>query len=63
MDEPSQSAEFPVGESFARALTEATQSLVCVLDRAGRILLFNEACERATGFAARSSSVATPATS
>ena len=50
MDEPSQSAEFPVGESFARALTEATQSLVCVLDRAGRILLFNEACERATGF-------------
>ena len=50
MDEPSQPAEFPVGESFARTLTEATQSLVCVLDRAGRILLFNEACERATGF-------------
>jgi PAS domain S-box-containing protein len=50
MDEPRQSAEFPVGESFARILTEATQSLVCVLDRDGRILLFNEACERATGF-------------
>jgi PAS domain S-box-containing protein len=50
MDEPGQSAEFPVGESFARILTEATQSLVCVLDRDGRILLFNEACERATGF-------------
>ena len=50
MDEPSQPAEFPVGESFARTLTEATQSLVCVLDQAGRILLFNEACERATGF-------------
>ena len=50
MDEPRQSEEFPVGESFARALTEATQSLVCVLDREGRILLFNEACERATGF-------------
>ena len=50
MDEPSQPAEFPVGESFARTLTEATQSLVCVLDREGRILLFNEACERATGF-------------
>jgi PAS domain S-box-containing protein len=50
MDEPSPSAEFPVGESFARTLTEATQSLVCVLDREGRILLFNEACERATGF-------------
>jgi len=38
------------GESFARTLTETTQSLVCVLDREGRILLFNEACERATGF-------------
>jgi PAS domain S-box-containing protein len=50
MDEPNQPAEFPVGESFARTLTEATQSLVCVLDREGRILLFNEACERATGF-------------
>jgi PAS domain S-box-containing protein len=50
MDEPSQPAEFPVGESFARTLTEATQSLVCVLDREGRILLFNDACERATGF-------------
>jgi PAS domain S-box-containing protein len=42
--------EFVVGDSFARILTEATQSLVCVLDRGGRILLFNEACERATGF-------------
>jgi PAS domain S-box-containing protein len=42
--------DFPVGESFARILTEATQSLVCVLDRDGRILLFNEACEKATGF-------------
>jgi PAS domain S-box-containing protein len=42
--------EFVVGESFARILTEATQSLVCVFDREGRILLFNEACERATGF-------------
>ena len=50
MNEPTRSSEFPVGESFARTLTEATQSLVCVLDREGRILLFNEACERATGF-------------
>ena len=50
MDEARHSPEFPVGESFARILTEATQSLVCVLDRDGRILLFNEACERATGF-------------
>src|SRR4051794_29953152 len=50
MDEAPQTGEFLVGESFARILTEATQSLVCVLDRDGRILLFNEACERATGF-------------
>jgi PAS domain S-box-containing protein len=42
--------QFVLGDSFARILTEATQSLVCVLDRDGRILLFNEACERATGF-------------
>src|SRR5919108_2744621 len=50
MDDAQQPGEFVVGESFARILTETTQSLVCVLDRQGRILLFNEACERATGF-------------
>jgi len=50
MDEANQTGDFIVGESFARILTETTQSLVCVLDRDGRILLFNEACERATGF-------------
>ena len=37
--------------AFADALAETTQSLVCVLDRDARILVFNEACERATGFA------------
>jgi PAS domain S-box-containing protein len=50
MDDAPQTGEFVVSESFARILTEATQSLVCVLDRDGRILLFNEACERTTGF-------------
>lgn len=50
MEEPPETGAFVVGESFARILTETTQSLVCVLDRDGRILLFNEACERATGF-------------
>src|SRR3954471_9106402 len=50
MEQPTQSGQFVVGESFARILTETTQSLVCVLDRDGRVLLFNEACERATGF-------------
>jgi PAS domain S-box-containing protein len=38
--------------AFAAALSETTQSLVCVLDRKGTILSFNGACERATGFAA-----------
>ena len=38
------------GRAFADALAETTQSLVCVFDRDGRILVFNQACERATGF-------------
>jgi PAS domain S-box-containing protein len=50
MEKPTEPAAFEVGESFARILTATTQSLVCVLDREGRILLFNEACERATGY-------------
>jgi PAS domain S-box-containing protein len=37
--------------AFAQALAETTQTLVCVLDRHGRILYFNDACERSTGFA------------
>lgn len=36
--------------AFAQALTETTQALVCVLDRRGRILFFNDSCERTTGF-------------
>ncbi len=50
MPEAPQPGEFVPGESFARILTETTQSLVAVFDREGRILLFNEACEQATGF-------------
>ena len=50
MEEPAEPRAFEVGESFARILTETTRSLVCVFDREGRILLFNEACERATGY-------------
>ncbi len=42
--------DFVLGDAFARILTETTQSLVCVLDAQGRIVLFNDACERATGF-------------
>jgi PAS domain S-box-containing protein len=44
------STDFVLGDQFARVLTETTQALVCVLDSEGRILLFNDACERATGF-------------
>ena len=44
------SGEFVLGDDFARVLTETTQALVCVLDSGGRILLFNDACERSTGF-------------
>jgi len=50
MDDSLPPQDFVLGDSFARILTETTQSLVCVLDRDGRIRLFNEACERATGF-------------
>jgi PAS domain S-box-containing protein len=44
------SSEFILGDDFARVLTETTQALVCVLDSGGRILLFNDACERSTGY-------------
>jgi PAS domain S-box-containing protein len=44
------SSEFVLGDEFARVLTETTQALVCVLDSDGQILLFNDACERSTGF-------------
>jgi hypothetical protein len=44
------SGEFRLGDEFAAVLAETTQSLVCVLGEDGRVLLFNDACERATGF-------------
>jgi PAS domain S-box-containing protein len=50
MDEQLQAEDFVLGDAFARILAETTQSLVSVLDREGRILFFNDACERATGF-------------
>lgn len=45
-----QPRNFELGDAFAEVLTETTQALVCVLDRNGHVLLFNDACERATGF-------------
>ena len=50
MDDPPRNSNFELGDAFAEVLTETTQSLVCVLDRDGRIMLFNDACERTTGF-------------
>jgi PAS domain S-box-containing protein len=47
----SRTPDFILGDEFAKVLTETTMSLVCVLDHAGRILFFNDACERVTGFA------------
>ena len=49
MSAPRHTDGFKLSEEFARVLAETTQSLVCVLDEAGRVLL-NDACERATGF-------------
>jgi len=42
--------DFVLGDEFAKVLTETTMSLVCVLDQDARILFFNDACERVTGF-------------
>jgi PAS domain S-box-containing protein len=50
MNEQPETGSFVLGDAFARILTETTRSLVCVLDRNGRILFFNDACEQATGF-------------
>jgi len=46
----SRTPDFILGDEFAKVLTETTMSLVCVLDQDARILFFNEACERVTGF-------------
>jgi PAS domain S-box-containing protein len=50
MGDPPRNSNFRLGDAFAEVLTETTQSLVCVLDENGRIMLFNDACERTTGF-------------
>jgi PAS domain S-box-containing protein len=42
--------DLDLGGAMEAVFTE-TESLVCVLDEEGRLLLFNEACERATGYA------------
>ncbi len=41
------------GFDFATAILEACAALIVVLDRDGRIVRFNRACERLTGFSSR----------
>ena len=43
--------EAPPDRDFGAALLDTAQTLICVLDREGRIVRFNRACEEATGFA------------
>ena len=50
MADPSSKRDFELGDAFAEVLTETTQALVCVLDQDGIFMLFNDSCERATGF-------------
>jgi len=50
-EEQRQSGGPPLDDPFATVLVETTEALVCVLDHEARVLLFNEACVRATGFA------------
>jgi PAS domain S-box-containing protein len=42
----------PVRDAYIDALAHAGVGMVCVLERDGRIAIFDEGCERATGFAA-----------
>jgi len=39
-----------VDREVGAALVDTAQTLVCVLDRDGRIVRFNRACERVTGW-------------
>jgi PAS domain S-box-containing protein len=50
MDDEPLTDDFAVDDTFARILTATTESLVCVLDREGRIRFFNAACSRLTGY-------------
>jgi PAS domain S-box-containing protein len=43
-------AELPADGDVGAALVDTAQTLVCVLDRDGRIVRFNRECERVTGF-------------
>ena len=60
-DDAADNARRAVDHEVGAALVDTTQTLVCILDREGRIVRFNPACERVTGWTARRSSAATRA--
>src|SRR3954465_8486464 len=49
-DEAGRIAERSVDHEVGAALVDTAQTLVCVLDAQGRIVRFNRACERVTGW-------------
>ena len=49
-DEMADFANRAVDHEVGAALVDTTQTLVCILDRDGRIVRFNPACERVTGW-------------
>jgi PAS domain S-box-containing protein len=49
-DDAAEIAERSVDHEVGAALVDTAQTLVCVLDRDGRIIRFNRACERTTGW-------------
>jgi PAS domain S-box-containing protein len=49
-DEDAVGSEASVDHEVGAALVDTAQTLVCVLDREGRIVRFNRACERITGW-------------
>jgi PAS domain S-box-containing protein len=49
-DEAAEIAERSVDHEVGAALVDTAQTLVCVLDAEGRIVRFNRACERVTGW-------------
>src|SRR5918994_1357926 len=49
MEDTPQPEELQLGDSFAQILTETTQSLVCVLDRGGRLIAWSNRLMGDTG--------------
>ena len=49
-DDAADNARRAVDHEVGAALVDTTQTLVCILDREGRIVRFNPACERVTGW-------------